>query len=55
MSTSVFQLNFTSIFWNLSCFGQTLQVVWLSDDKHKVEMYKEDVTGGRWEADSKEG
>lgn len=40
-----------------SCFGQTQQAVWLSDDKHKVEMYKEDVTGGRvggWEVDGKE-
>lgn len=58
MSTSVIQLNFTSISWKLtSCFGPTLQVMWLSDDKQKVEMYKEDVTGGRgggWEVDDKE-
>ena len=57
-STSVIQLNFTSISWTLtSCFGPTLQAVWLSDDKHKVEMYKEDITGGRgggWEVDDKE-
>jgi hypothetical protein len=32
-------------------------VVWLSDDRHKVEMYKEDVIGGRGgglEVDGKE-